>query len=69
MLAAGSAVAPPKRVKGQVRARVEHPIRVVKRQYGYVKLLHRYPAKQTAQLSNLFALSNPWKVRHTVRAS
>ena len=55
------------RVKAQVRARVEHPFRVVKRQFGYVKVRYRGLAKNTAQLEILFALSNLWMVRHTVR--
>ena len=64
-LEAGSALA--ERVKAQVRARVEHPFRVVKRQFGYVKVRYRGLAKNTAQLTTLFALSNLWMVRHTVR--
>ena len=67
MLEAGSAVALAERVKGQVRARVEHPFRVVKRPFGYVKVRYRGLAKNTAQLVTLFALSNLWMVRHAVR--
>ena len=67
MLEAGSAVALAERVKAQVRARVEHPFRVVKRQFGYVKVRYRGLAKNTVQLVTLFALSNLWMVRHTVR--
>ena len=55
------------RAKAQVRARVEHPFLVVKRQFGYVKVRYRGLAKNTAQLTTLFALSNLWMVRHTVR--
>ena len=55
------------RVKAQVRARVEHPFRVVKRQFGYVKVRYRGLAKNTAPVTTLFALSNLWMVRHTVR--
>ena len=67
LLEAGSAVALAERVKAQVRARVEHPFRVVKRQFGYVKVRYRGLAKNTAQLVTLFPLSNLWMVRHTVR--
>ena len=67
LLEAGSAVALAERVKAQVRARVEHPFRVVKRQFGYVKVRYRGLAKNTVQLVTLFALSNLWMVRHTVR--
>ncbi len=49
--------------KAQVRAQVEHPFRVIKRQFGYVKTRFRSLAKNTAQLMMLFALSNLWMVR------
>lgn len=48
------------RAKAQVRAKVEHPFRVIKRQFGYVKVRFRGLAKNTAQLVTLFALSNLW---------
>lgn len=46
------------KAKAQVRAKVEHPFRVIKRQFGYVKTRFRGLAKNTAQLVTLFALSN-----------
>ena len=49
--------------KAQVRAKVEHPFRVIKRQFGYVKTRFRGLAKNTAQLVTLFALSNLWMAR------
>ena len=49
--------------KGSVRARVEHPFRVIKRQFGHVKVRYRGLAKNTAQLHTLFALANLWMVR------
>ena len=51
------------KVKAQARAKVEHPFRVIKRQFGYVKTRFRGLAKNTAQLTTLFALSNLWMVR------
>jgi IS5 family transposase len=51
------------KAKAQVRAKVEHPFRVIKRQFGYVKTRFRGLAKNTAQLTTLFALSNLWMVR------
>jgi IS5 family transposase len=42
---------------------VEHPFRVIKRQFGYVKVKYRGLAKNTANLMTLFALSNIWMVR------
>ena len=47
----------------QVRAKVEHPFRVIKRQFGYTKVRFRGLAKNTAQLATLFALSNLWMAR------
>ena len=51
------------KAKAQVRAKVEHPFRVIKRQFGYVKVKYRGLAKNTANLMTLFALSNLWMVR------
>jgi IS5 family transposase len=46
------------------RAKVEHPFRVIKRQFGYTKVRYRGLKKNTLQLKTLFALSNLWMVRH-----
>ncbi len=51
------------RLKASIRAKVEHPFRVVKRQFGHVKVRYRGLRKNTAQLVTLFALSNLWMVR------
>ena len=51
------------RIKASIRAKVEHPFRVIKRQFGHVKVRYRGLAKNTAQLHTLFALSNLWMVR------
>ena len=51
------------RFKASVRAKVEHPFRVVKRQFGYTKVRYRGLAKNTAQVLTLFALSNLWMAR------
>jgi transposase, IS5 family len=50
-------------VKARIRAKVEHPFRVIKRQFGYMKVRYRGLAKNTAQLHTLFALSNLWMAR------
>ena len=49
--------------KAGIRAKVEHPFRVIKRQFGYVKVRYCGLMKNTAQLVTLFALSNVWMVR------
>ncbi|MGH8757220.1 MAG: IS5 family transposase [Burkholderiales bacterium] len=51
------------KAKAQVRAKVEHPFRVIKRQFGYTKVRFRGLVKNTAQLVTLFALSNLWMAR------
>ena len=51
------------KLKAGVRAKVEHPFRVIKRQFGFVKVRYRGLKKNTAQLVTLFALSNLWMVR------
>jgi len=47
--------------KASIRAKVEHPFRVIKRQFGHVKVRYRGLAKNTAQLHTL-------AVAHAVRA-
>ena len=51
------------RRKASVRAKVEHPFRVIKRQFGLVKVRFRGLQKNTAHLLTLFALSNLWMAR------
>ncbi|RIY59428.1 hypothetical protein AXW89_24835 [Pseudomonas aeruginosa] len=46
-----------------------HPFRVIKRQFGYVKVRFRGLAKNTAQLMTLFALSNLWMARRHLLAN
>ena len=57
------------KLKASIRAKVEHPFRVVKRQFGYVKVRYRGLKKNTLQLKTLFALSNLWMVRHQLMAA
>ena len=51
------------KLKAGVRAKVEHPFRVIKRQFGFARVRYRGIKKNTAQLFTLFALSNLWMVR------
>ena len=57
------------KLKAGVRAKVEHPFRVIKRQFGFVKVRYRGIKKNTAQLFTLFALSNLWMVRGKLMGS
>jgi IS5 family transposase len=51
-----------------VRAKVEPPFRVIKRQFGYMKTRYRGLAKNRAQLFTLFALANLFLVRRRLTA-
>ena len=54
--------------KASIRAKVEHPFRVIKRQFGLVKVRFRGLAKNTAHVITLFALSNLWMARRKLLA-
>jgi IS5 family transposase len=54
--------------KASIRARVEHPFRVIKRQFGLMKVRFRGLAKNTAHVITLFALSNLWMARRRLLA-
>ena len=56
------------RIIAMVRAKVEHPFRVIKRQFGYMKTRYRGLAKNRAQLFTLFALGNLFLVRRRLMA-
>jgi len=56
------------RLIAKVRARVEHPFRVIKRQFGYLKTRYRGLVKNRAQLFTLFALGNLFLVRRKLMA-
>jgi IS5 family transposase len=51
-----------------MRAEVEHPFRVVKRQFGLMKVRFRGLTKNTARVVTLFALSNLWMARKQLMA-
>lgn len=49
--------------KASIRAAVEHPFGVLKRQFGHVKVRYKGLAKNTAQMTTLFALVSLWMTR------
>ena len=49
--------------KAQVRAFVEHPFRIVKRVFGYMKVRFKGLAKNTGHVVTLFALANLYMAR------
>ena len=56
------------RTKSKVRARVEHPIGVIKRVFGFVKVRYRGLAKNTHRLVVTCALANLFMARrHLLR--
>jgi IS5 family transposase len=56
------------RIIAMVRAKVEHPFRVLKRQFGCTRTRYRGLAKNRAQLFTLFALGNLFLVRRKLMA-
>ena len=54
------------RVQAGIRAKVEHPFRVLKRQWSYVKTRYKGLVKNAAQIKTLFALSNLWMARRAL---
>lgn len=56
------------RLIAKVRSKVEHPFRILKRQFGYIKTRYRGLAKNRAQLFSLFALGNLYLVRRQLMA-
>lgn len=57
------------KMKASIRAKVEHPFRVIKRQFGFNKVRYRGLAKNTAHIVTLFALSNLWMARRQLMES
>jgi transposase, IS5 family len=57
------------KMKASIRAKVEHPFRVIKRQFGFTKVRYRGLAKNTGQIVTLFALSNLWMARRQLMRS
>jgi IS5 family transposase len=49
--------------KARIRAKVEHPFRVIKRQFGYLRVRYRGLMKNGAQIVTLFALANVYQAR------
>jgi transposase, IS5 family len=68
--AVGQLLEQAEKVKAKIRAKVEHPFRVIKCQFGYRKVRYMGLAKNTAQIQTLFALSNLWMARrHLMKAA
>jgi len=55
-------------LKASIRAKVEYPLRVIKRQFGDVKSRCWGLMKNAAQVATLFALANLYMARHRLLA-
>ncbi|WP_027855606.1 IS5 family transposase, partial [Marinobacterium litorale] len=55
-------------LKASVRAKVEHPFRIIKCQFGFVKARYRGLKKNDGKLAMLFALANVVRVDQMLRA-
>ena len=58
----------PMALQWQLRAKVEHPFRVLKRQFGHVKARYSGLAKSRAQCFTLFAPGNLFPIRRRLMA-
>ena len=56
------------RIIAFVRARVEYPFRMIKRQFGHVKTRYRGLAMNRTPLFTLFALGNLFLIRRKLMA-
>ncbi len=55
------------RLKASIRAKVEHPFRLIKRQFGFVKARYKGLMKNDNQLAMLFTLANLFRVDREFR--
>ena len=53
--------------KASIRAKVEHPFRIIKRQFGFVKARYKGLLKNDNQLAMLFTLANLFRVDQMIR--
>jgi IS5 family transposase len=54
--------------KASIRAKVEHPFRIIKCQFGFTKAQYRGLKKNDGKLAMLFALANIVRVGQMLRA-
>nr|MVB24299.1 IS5/IS1182 family transposase [Vibrio cholerae] len=53
--------------KASIRAKVEHPFRIIKCQFGFIKARYKGLMKNDNQLAMLFTLANLVKVDQLIR--
>lgn len=54
-------------LKASIRAKVEHPFRIIKCQFGFIKARYKGLMKNDSQLAMLFTLANLFKVGQMLR--
>lgn len=54
-------------LKASIRAKVEHPFRIIKCQFGFIKARYKGLMKNDSQLAILFTLANLFKVDQMIR--
>lgn len=54
-------------LKASIRAKVEHPFRIIKCQFGYLKARYKGLMKNDSQLAMLFTLANLFKIDQMLR--
>ncbi len=58
-----------KYIKASIKAKVEHPFRVIKRQFGFRKIIYRGLEKNDNKLAMLSALANVFRINQMIRAA
>lgn len=56
-------------IKASIRAKAEHPFRIIKCQFGFREAVYRGIAKNDSKLAMLFALANVFRVDQMMRAA
>lgn len=54
------------KMKVSIRAKVEHPFRVIKQHLGFTKVRYEGLAEKTTQVVKLFPLRNLWMARRNL---
>jgi IS5 family transposase len=56
-------------IKAIIRAKIEHPFRIIKCQFGFRKAIYRGLAKNDNKLAMRFALANVFRVDQIIRTA
>ncbi|RNF46978.1 IS5/IS1182 family transposase, partial [Marinomonas hwangdonensis] len=56
-------------IKASIRAKVEHPFRILKCQFGFRKVVYKGLSKNDNKLAVLFALGNILRVDQMIRSA